>query len=666
MKKFLLFILSICFSPLLFSQINFSDNFDSYITGIALGPQSPDWTTWSGVQGGADDINVTSIDAHSGANSLYFTSTAVNGGPADIVLPFGGPHTSGSFAFGNWMKVVSGKGAYFNFQGTNTAGAIFTLNVFFNPNGTLEITNSKNSVLVSSYPQGSWFYFNFEANLNTNTWEAFVSNNSVGTFQCADFTIASIDYYATGTTDAFYIDDVDFTYTPYTLPNLNAAASYLFIKNGLVTQNKNAEFIIRNIGTSAINSFDVTLDANGTITNQSFTGLNISSGASYTCALTNPITFIAGLNTVTSTISNVNGLGQDGDSLDDSKEYTFTPVTPAPEKIVVAEEATGTWCQWCPRGAVYLENLTNDFPGFFQGIAIHNNDPMEDSTYDAGLATKISGYPSILIDRGTNSADVQKDFLERIIIAPVAKLKNGATYNSSTGELNVSVTTDFLSTATGNYKLACVIVEDSVKGTTSGYNQSNAYAGGGNGPMGGYETKPNPVPASQMQYDHVARAIAPNFNGISNAFPNPATTGTSVTHNFGFNISNWKKEKMHIVGLLINPSGRIDNASSTSIDEAVANGYVLNIFDKKQEVSFVSVYPNPAKNEMKIQINAKEYGIATIAIIDATGKIVLRNSAEIVDGLNLVPVSLKGLATGNYFASIFINEKSQTVSFIVE
>lgn len=65
---------------------------------------------------------------------------------------------------------------------------------------------------------------------------------------------------------------------------------------------------------------------------------------------------------------------------------------------------------------------------------------------------------------------------------------------------------------------------------------------------------------------------------------------------------------------------------------------------------------------MKIQINAKEYGIATIAIIDATGKIVLRNSAEIVDGLNLVPVSLKGLATGNYFASIFINEKSQTVS----
>ena len=70
--KILLSLLCITSSSL-FAQINFSDNFDTYTVGNPLGPQSPDWTTWSGTQGGADDINVTNTDAHSGTNSLYFT-----------------------------------------------------------------------------------------------------------------------------------------------------------------------------------------------------------------------------------------------------------------------------------------------------------------------------------------------------------------------------------------------------------------------------------------------------------------------------------------------------------------------------------------------------------------------------------------------------------------
>ncbi|MFM2191829.1 MAG: hypothetical protein RLZZ118_786, partial [Bacteroidota bacterium] len=63
----------------------FSDNFDTYTVGAALGPQSPNWTTWSGAQGGADDVNVTNTDAHSGSNSIYFSSTSASGGPADII-----------------------------------------------------------------------------------------------------------------------------------------------------------------------------------------------------------------------------------------------------------------------------------------------------------------------------------------------------------------------------------------------------------------------------------------------------------------------------------------------------------------------------------------------------------------------------------------------------
>lgn len=85
-------------SQLLYAQ-SFSDNFDSYTVNQPLGPQSPVWTTWSGVQGSTDDINVTNLSAHSGSNSLFFTSTSTSGGPSDIILPFGGPFTTGNFTF---------------------------------------------------------------------------------------------------------------------------------------------------------------------------------------------------------------------------------------------------------------------------------------------------------------------------------------------------------------------------------------------------------------------------------------------------------------------------------------------------------------------------------------------------------------------------------------
>jgi hypothetical protein len=134
--------------------------------------------------------------------------------------------------------------------------------------------------------------------------------------------------------------------------------------------------------------------------------------------------------------------------------------------------------------------------------------------------------------------------MSRIVPTPVAKLTSGAMYNASTGDLDVSIKAEFKTATSGNYKVACVIVEDSVKGTAAGYNQANYYAGGTNGVMGGFETKANPVPAAQMQYDHVARAIAPDFYGVPNAYPASVSAGAVYAHNFKFNINAWNKNKI--------------------------------------------------------------------------------------------------------------------------
>ena len=50
-KTYFIFM-SLVLSGAIFSQ-TFSDDFESYTVGSYLGSSSPDWTTWSGVEGGA-------------------------------------------------------------------------------------------------------------------------------------------------------------------------------------------------------------------------------------------------------------------------------------------------------------------------------------------------------------------------------------------------------------------------------------------------------------------------------------------------------------------------------------------------------------------------------------------------------------------------------------
>jgi hypothetical protein len=647
----------------------FSDDFESYAVSTHLGPQSPDWTTWSGTQGGADDILVSNTDAHSGTNSIYFSTTAANGGPADIILPFGGTHSQGAFTFTSWFKMLPGKGGYFNFQGTSTMGGLFTLNTFFSSTGILSITNTKEQVLSTNYTQGVWFKLELVADLNTNSWELFIDNVSKGKFQCADYTIYAIDYYATSPTDAFYVDDVSYAYTPFSNPTVNGAVGYLNILNGLVTQQRDPSVTVRNLGVNAINSFTLNMTANGIPTSQNYTGLNIASGAAYTAILTNPVTLIAGLNTFTATITNVNGAGTDAYPADDSKTISFTPVQAGKDKIVVAEEGTGTWCGWCPRGAVALDNMTKNFEGFFQGIAVHNGDPMVFATYDTGLGTKISGYPSALVDRldDIDPSNINADFMKRIVLTPVAALKNGAIFNSTTGDLSVSVKTTFATAASGNYRVACVLVEDSVRSTAAGYSQSNYYAGGANGVMGGYESKPNPVPASQMIYDHVARAIAPSFEGLANAYPATVNAGEVYNHAFLFNISTWNKNKLHIVSMIIAPDGKIENAGVASYAEALANGYSIPTGVKTvvSKPAFATVYPNPSKGLVNLQLNTFASANVELQVIDLSGAVILKSQQNIVAGTTIIPMETDKFVKGSYIVLVTMNGDTQAVPFVL-
>ncbi|MFN8715207.1 MAG: Omp28-related outer membrane protein [Bacteroidota bacterium] len=683
MKKTLTLIGMLALSASMSAQVSFSDNFDAISAGTYIGPTSQYWTTWSGTEGGSEDAQATAAQAFSAPHSIYFSSTSNNGGPQDVLLDFGGQYNTGQLDLSMMMYIVANKGGYFNFQANTVPGQLWAMECYINQSGAFTIQNNDGQLLTGTFPTATWFEIDFNINLNTNTWEVLVNNVSAGSFANTVNQIATMDIYPVNSTTSggngqagFYLDDVAFTYTPYTLPALNGGVIALSGYTGLATQQKNITATVRNLGTTAITSFDLALNYNSGTINQSVSAVNIPSLGSTNVTFTTPVTLVAGTLPMSVTISNVNAAGADGDASDDVKTVQVNPTIPAPNRVVVGEEGTGTWCQWCPRGAVFMDYMDENYHGFFAGIAVHNADPMVNTVYDTGIGALIGGYPSALVDRNPeiDPSQLEPAFMQEIVTPANAVLVNGATWNATSRQLDVSVTYTFTAAATTAWKVGLVLTEDSVTGTTSQWAQSNAYAGGNNGVMGGFELLPNPVPASMMHYNHVAREITPSFNGLTNAFSTAPAIGDVRTFNYSYVLpAGWDVNQMHIIGLLIDNTGKINNGSISTISEAVATGFVtgtpvggVGIQSPDAPDAVVNMYPNPTNGNTFLTLNLVQTQEVQVIITDVTGRIVAsRNYGELAGAWTL-PMNTEGFAAGMYNVQVRTGNNVETKRLIVE
>jgi len=312
--------------------------------------------------------------------------------------------------------------------------------------------------------------------------------------------------------------------------------------------------------------------------------------------------------------------------------------------------------------------MDNDYEGYWQGIAVHNGDMMANADYDNGMASVINGYPSGIVDRGADidPADFEEYFLQRIVIEPNGIITNGAELVGNT--LKVNLTVNFQNSVTGNYKLACVLVEDSVTGVGSSYYQANNYSGGSAGSLidvdgTDWANKPSSVPDSEMIYRHVARGIAPTFLG-ENLSSTSYSSGDEETLCFEFTLNpNWDQSQIHIVGLLLDNSNMIDNASSTTINSAINEGYTecltSVIGSELNGPDQINIYPNPATESIFIS-NIKEEKI-NLSIYDIQGRIVLEETIYENQSINI-----KSLVKGVYQIKLEGNKTIEIRRFIKE
>ena len=239
-------------------------------------------------------------------------------------------------------------------------------------------------------------------------------------------------------------------------------------------------------------------------------------------------------------------------------------------RAFVVEEWTGTWCPWCVRGIVGMEYMREKYhdKGFI-GIAVHAQDQMASSSYSGFITKFASTYPGATLNR-TFTFDPNIDNFEILFNAygnrsTIYGISGKAVYDPDNKQINVDTEftsgTDLRDVTLG---IAVAIIEDQV----GPYMQQNAFAGGGNGPMGGWENKGGNV---YWSFDEVAREIS-KWNGTASAIPRNVMKNEPVEYSLGVSTRNVTKiENATAVAMVLNTiSGEVLNACLLPIESEEA------------------------------------------------------------------------------------------------
>lgn len=336
-----------------------------------------------------------------------------------------------------------------------------------------------------------------------------------------------------------------------------------------------------------------------------------------------------------------------------------TTVYAQSQKKVLIEENTGAWCQFCPDGAVQVDNLMNLYPGLVYTTAIHNGDAMTNPSASAiEGAFPPSGFPAGMVDRkswpGQSNVPVSRTqwasyTVQQLLGTTPVNVSMNALYDATSRLSTVTVTANFTQPAAGNMKINLFYSENQVTGTGSGYNQSNAYNNSAGHP---YYQAGNPIVG--FEHNHVLRYTAGPVHGVAGIIPSSVTAGSSYSNTFSYTLpASFDETKMKIIGVVI-----ADDNSIMNVEEGDLSGFTS--IEDNVNLSIGNLYPNPASNFVTVEYNLKNSSNVELRIYNALGQVVstLKDKQEAAG--NHTETFDLNLTDGMYFLNINTDQATFT------
>ncbi len=428
---------------------------------------------------------------------------------------------------------------------------------------------------------------------------------------------------------------------------------------------------IENTGLNTLNSVDINWSTDGgvTVNTNSLTPSTASFGST---SFTHTITATAlnpGLFTdLMVWTSNPNGVADSLNANDTIRTRFFVNNGTTVSREVLLEEFTTAPCQFCPDGAVVVEQILASNPAVIAvgEHACFGTDAMtipEASTYCSAFG---SGAPTACIDRvlfpgetsvahgrGTWSANAAT----RAAIGSPVTLNVTGTYNATNRQVNADVTANFADYAVpGDIRVTLFVVEDSVTCAGSGYNQVNAYNNSAGHPYAGAG---NPIVGFVRR--HVLRDVYPTNDawGDNTVIPTSPVLNTNYVKNNTFTLnSTWKSNDVSLVAFVSYYNVNTDERVVLNAADVKLNNLTSSVGEIEKDASSLSIYPNPTADVSTIEFNLSTSKAVLLSVRDMTGKeVIVKDFGTLSAGVQKIAFDATNLTNGIYFASMKIGEE---------
>lgn len=340
-----------------------------------------------------------------------------------------------------------------------------------------------------------------------------------------------------------------------------------------------------------------------------------------------------------------------------TNDTLYIPVTvrlgnPSPKRVLL-EEFTGTWCGWCPDGALKIDEILDLYPETI--VLSYHNGSKDNMTTEIGDELAKTFYPfnpSAMVDRKVFD-DQTTPILQRSLwltmveqqlneFSPLA-LEINHDYENSTRKLNLEVSLNFSDYPLGKeIRLNVLLVEDSISGGGPGWDQKNFYSNNPDYKDHPFYNEPDPIPG--YTHRHVFRE---SFTGTwGESVAQTVYPGESISYTYSRILPvNYDQEKVSVVAFVnyYDEENNILQVINAQEEELLISSGIGDL----QKLN-LKLYPNPCYDYAILEY-AGNSELFELDITDCYGQTVRRIKKEYLLTGTKIYLNFSGLPAGCYF-----------------
>jgi len=366
---------------------------------------------------------------------------------------------------------------------------------------------------------------------------------------------------------------------------------------------------------------------------------------------------------------------------------TISSITPT--KKVLLEQFTGTNYGWAPDGYTKSNSIVTTNTNVISA-SIHDGDNMIVTGGSNLVSDYANEFPSGTIDRhyfsSNNDVVIEKNnwssfTTQRLAMkVPATVTITNVAYNTTTKQIDATVSTTFYGDVKGDYRLNLFVKENNVYGpvndnTNNGWNQQSFLYNVGSSPyyqMGTYLNATTYL-LSPAEYKHqcVVTYMADGAYGASGIIPtNGSTNGATYTKTYSYTLPTvaggefrYNADNIYLIGVVSEYDADTKKRSILNVEEVKLTSNPETIVSVKELTSKdiqLHVFPNPTTDVCYLNYTTSNNEFVTINVFNALGELVYIETKSVNSGNVTHELNLKELNAGNY--SVQVSFKNNTVT----